>query len=130
MCDMNTFGGILIKCDTRNGKGLEKEFRDFLLELSTAINNRTEGDGPLECCHLCKCQAGDVTCDKMRILSCSSLTGFFDFFITLKSSDIETLEQFVVICLKGGAKMDLVAETQTLAGGIFFQNVITPQPLG
>jgi DNA-binding Lrp family transcriptional regulator len=113
---MSTFGGILIKCDSQKARGKEGELRNFISGLAQWLTSKTEIPEKPAICPQCRRGTGQEHCFRLEIVSCASLTGFFDFMLTVRTQDIETLEQFVLDCLKNGAMGEVIAETQTLAG--------------
>jgi hypothetical protein len=96
----------------------EKKLRDFLFSLSTFIKSKR----PKTVHEKCKCpfSKNGLICDKLTIEYGATMTGFFDFLLILRTSDLEMLEKFVLNCLKGNIGSALITDTQTLVGTYFF----------
>ena len=114
MPDLTTFGCILVKFNTRDEKGREQELRNFILLLQqfTQLDLDKRKENPCDC----PFQKEYRPCNQIKIESCASLTGFYDFILILRTNDIEALENFVIDCLKNGYKKDLIVDSHTLAG--------------
>ena len=111
-----TLGVILIKYNSRV-KGKEAELKDFILSLPAKRDAvKRDEDG----CSTCLRQKREDTCClDIHFISAGTLVGFFDFNVTLRAKDIQTIENFIINCLRNGQMQDLISETQTIAGTIF-----------
>lgn len=114
--EFKTFGVILIKY-TSNMKGHERELRDFLISLPQKQNDVKRGKKGCSTC--AERNNGNRYCGDLKFISASTLVGFFDFGLTLIAKNIETIEDFIIDCLRNGEKKGLISETQTIAGTIF-----------
>lgn len=119
--EFKTLAVILIKYNS-NVKGKEGELKDFILSLPVKRNAVEKGENGCSTC--VEPSKEDKYCLDLNFISAGTLVGFFDFNVTLRAKDIETIENFIIKCLRNGERKDLISETQTIAGTIF-PNFIT-----
>jgi hypothetical protein len=118
MDNAHVFGAILVRLDTKRSRGKEKEFKDFIFAI---IEGKTKTKRHKACINPKKRSIHQPRfCDSLNIIAFATLLGYFDYIIGVETTDIPTLENFVLHCLRNSDVKNLVAETQTLAGTQFF----------
>jgi hypothetical protein len=113
---LKTLGVILIKYNS-SIKGREGNLKNFILSLPEIRRDAGQNGGGCSVCRERKKQ--EKSCLDLCFVSAGTLVGFFDFNITLRAKDIETIERFIINCLRNGDAKDWISETQTIAGSIF-----------
>ncbi|GEM_PF-6461348 len=116
---LTTLGGVLVRFEGHFARGRENDLREFIGTLASGVRKLHEtGERPI-CCG-CGLEEAQLSCRGIQVIACATLTGYFDFVILLRTHDIDTLERFVLQCLKRSEVGHLIAETQTLAGCFFY----------
>ena len=61
-----------------------------------------------------------VPCEAIEVLVSAYITGPFDFVLVLRAQQLETVEHFVVSCIRGWELAGKVSDTQTVTGVLHF----------